>query len=191
VDDNSLTGVIAAGTTTGKIIVTNPDGTGESLADFLIVPGVVWGDIAGTLSNQTDLQTALNAKFNNPTGTTSQYIRGDGSLATTPTTVKTFGSYNSTTPTVTTIYLFTATTQTTINELRGLKTTSGTCTISIQIDSVNVTGLTNLSVTSTAQNPTASAANIASVEQDVTLVISAVSSPNKLQFTLGATLPLT
>jgi hypothetical protein len=45
----------------------------------------VWGNISGTLSNQTDLQNALNAKFNNPTGTISQYIRGDGSLATFPT----------------------------------------------------------------------------------------------------------
>ncbi len=45
----------------------------------------IWGNITGTLSNQTDLQTALNAKFNNPTGTISQYIRGDGSLATFPT----------------------------------------------------------------------------------------------------------
>jgi hypothetical protein len=45
----------------------------------------VWGNITGTLSNQTDLQNALNAKFNNPAGTISQYIRGDGSLATFPT----------------------------------------------------------------------------------------------------------
>jgi len=45
----------------------------------------IWGNITGTLSNQTDLQTALNAKFNNPTGTISQYIRGDGTLATFPT----------------------------------------------------------------------------------------------------------
>ncbi len=45
----------------------------------------VWGNISGTLSDQTDLQTALNAKYNNPAGTISQYIRGDGSLATFPT----------------------------------------------------------------------------------------------------------
>jgi hypothetical protein len=45
----------------------------------------VWGNITGTLSNQTDLQTALNAKFNVPAGTISQYIRGDGTLATFPT----------------------------------------------------------------------------------------------------------
>jgi hypothetical protein len=45
----------------------------------------VWGGITGTLSNQTDIQNALNAKYNNPTGTTAQYLRGDGSLATFPT----------------------------------------------------------------------------------------------------------
>ena len=44
-----------------------------------------WGSITGTLSAQTDLQAALDAKFDDPTGTTSQYIRGDGSLATFPT----------------------------------------------------------------------------------------------------------
>lgn len=45
----------------------------------------VWGNITGTLSNQTDLQNALNAKYNVPAGTISQYIRGDGTLATFPT----------------------------------------------------------------------------------------------------------
>lgn len=47
--------------------------------------GGEWGSITGTLSNQTDLQNALNGKFDDPTGTTSQYIRGDGTLATFPT----------------------------------------------------------------------------------------------------------
>ena len=46
--------------------------------------GVAWGAITGTLSDQTDLQTALDAKFDDPTGTTAQYLRGDGSLATFP-----------------------------------------------------------------------------------------------------------
>jgi len=45
---------------------------------------VAWGSITGTLAAQTDLQAALDAKFDDPTGTTSQYIRGDGSLATFP-----------------------------------------------------------------------------------------------------------
>ena len=46
--------------------------------------GGVWGTITGTLSNQTDLQNALDGKFDDPTGTTAQYIRGDGTLATFP-----------------------------------------------------------------------------------------------------------
>lgn len=45
---------------------------------------VTWGDITGTLSDQTDLQSALDAKFDEPTGTVSEYLRGDGSLATFP-----------------------------------------------------------------------------------------------------------
>ena len=39
-----------------------------------------WGAITGTLSAQTDLQLALNGKFNNPTGTANQYIKGNGVL---------------------------------------------------------------------------------------------------------------
>ena len=45
----------------------------------------VWGSITGTLSNQTDLQTALNGKFDDPTGTSAQYIDGTGALQTFPT----------------------------------------------------------------------------------------------------------
>jgi hypothetical protein len=54
----------------------------EVAAGAIIAP--VWGGITGTLSNQTDLQTALDAKFDDPTGTTAQYLRGDGTLATFP-----------------------------------------------------------------------------------------------------------
>jgi len=43
-----------------------------------------WGDIIGNLTNQTDLQTSLNGKFNNPTGNNTQYIKGDGTLGTLP-----------------------------------------------------------------------------------------------------------
>jgi hypothetical protein len=46
--------------------------------------GAVWGGITGTLSDQTDLQDALDDKFDDPTGTASQYIRGDGQLANFP-----------------------------------------------------------------------------------------------------------
>ena len=44
----------------------------------------VWGAITGTLSNQTDLQNALNAKFDDPTGDATQYIDGTGALQTFP-----------------------------------------------------------------------------------------------------------
>ena len=44
---------------------------------------MTWGAIGGTLSNQTDLQNALNAKENTITaGTTSQYFRGDKTFQT-------------------------------------------------------------------------------------------------------------
>ena len=44
---------------------------------------ISWGDITGTLSGQTDLQTALNAKQSTiSTGTTAQYFKGDLSLGT-------------------------------------------------------------------------------------------------------------
>jgi hypothetical protein len=46
----------------------------------------VWGGITGTLSDQTDLQTALDGKFDDPTGDTTQYIAGDGSLVAFPIT---------------------------------------------------------------------------------------------------------
>jgi hypothetical protein len=48
-----------------------------------------WGSITGTLSNQTDLQAALNAKYNNPTGTSSQYIDGTGAYQTFPSSLAT------------------------------------------------------------------------------------------------------
>jgi hypothetical protein len=50
-----------------------------------ITASAVWGGITGDPSDQTDLMTLLGGKFNNPTGTTSQYLRGDGSTATFPT----------------------------------------------------------------------------------------------------------
>lgn len=37
-----------------------------------------------TYATQSSVTAALSGKFNNPTGTTSQYIRGDGTLATLP-----------------------------------------------------------------------------------------------------------
>jgi len=53
------------------------------------VAPAIWGTITGDINNQTDLvnyvTTELTPYFLTPTGTISEYIRGDGSLATFPT----------------------------------------------------------------------------------------------------------
>mgnify|MGYP002654986304 CR=1 FL=1 len=51
----------------------------------VIITSTTWGSITGNLPSQLDLQTALNAKYNNPTGTTSQYIDGTGAYRSFPT----------------------------------------------------------------------------------------------------------
>ncbi len=55
--------------------------------------GGVWGSITGDIADQGDLgdliddiNLAIDAKFDQPAGTTSEYVRGDGSIATFPTT---------------------------------------------------------------------------------------------------------
>jgi hypothetical protein len=73
---------VPVGGTTGQVLAKNSATNYDT--EWVDVSGGVWGTITGTLSNQTDLQNALNAKFDDPTGTTSQYLRGDGSLATFP-----------------------------------------------------------------------------------------------------------
>lgn len=51
---------------------------------------VYFSEILGSPYDNFNLTTALNAKFNNPTGTTAQYIRGNGTLATFPTLTSSF-----------------------------------------------------------------------------------------------------
>jgi len=73
---------------TGKIYVTIDTGNiyrwSGSAYIRIADESPVWGIITGTLSNQTDLQAALDGKFDVPTGDTTQYIAGDGSLITFP-----------------------------------------------------------------------------------------------------------
>jgi hypothetical protein len=73
---------VPVGGTTGQVLAKNSATNYDT--EWVDVSGGAWGTITGTLSNQTDLQSALDAKFDDPTGTTSQYLRGDGSLATFP-----------------------------------------------------------------------------------------------------------
>lgn len=75
----------------GSGIAISKDASGANVISSTSSGGGTWGSITGTLSNQTDLQTALNAKQNAiTTGTTAQYFRGDLSLATFPTNVSSF-----------------------------------------------------------------------------------------------------
>jgi predicted heme/steroid binding protein len=104
----NLAGFPASGET-GKIYVALDTNkiyrwSGATYIEVSATVGTIWGGITGTLSNQTDLQNALNTKQNNlsgtgfvkstagtisydtatyypyPTGTTTQYVAGDGSL---------------------------------------------------------------------------------------------------------------
>lgn len=60
---------------------------------FLPASAVAWGAVTGTLSSQTDLNSALNGKEPAITaGTTAQYLRGDKSLATLDKTAVGLGS---------------------------------------------------------------------------------------------------
>lgn len=79
----ALSTITQSGATTGQVPIWN----GSAWVPGVPAGTATWGGISGTLSNQTDLQSALDAKFDDPTGTTSQYIRGDGSIADFPTSI--------------------------------------------------------------------------------------------------------
>lgn len=108
----NLAGFPASGTT-GKIYVALDTNkiyrwSGATYIEVSPTVGTIWGGITGTLSNQADLQSVLDAKqddlngtgfvkasgttisYDNtnyypfPAGTTSQYVRGDGTLETFP-----------------------------------------------------------------------------------------------------------
>jgi hypothetical protein len=76
---------VPVGGTTGQVLAKNSDTNYDT--EWVDVSGGAWGTITGTLSNQTDLQSALDAKFDDPTGTSLQYIDGTGALQTFPLTL--------------------------------------------------------------------------------------------------------
>jgi hypothetical protein len=75
----------------------------------------------------------------------------------------------------------------TIGSLRGLSTTAGSITLTVQINGTNVTGLTNISVTTTPQDVTATAANLVAAGDKVTFVFTSNSSAAGFETTLSAT----
>ena len=60
--------------TAARVLASLPTATYPSLTELSYVKGVT-----------SAIQTQINGKFNTPSGTTAQYVRGDGSLATFPT----------------------------------------------------------------------------------------------------------
>lgn len=75
----------------------------------------------------------------------------------------------------------------TINGLYGLKTSSGTCTVAIQINGTNITGLSSISVTSTPQDVTSSALNSMNAGDRLTIVVTSASAPTDLECVLKVT----
>lgn len=75
----------------------------------------------------------------------------------------------------------------TIDQIRGLQTTSGTCTLAIKINGTNVTSLSGLSVTSTPQDVSATGANTVAAGDIVTAVVTSSSSPVDLRYSLKCT----
>lgn len=75
----------------------------------------------------------------------------------------------------------------TINSINGLKCTSGTCTLAVKINGTNVTGMSAISVTSTAQDVSASGANTVAVGDQITFVVSSISSAVDILSTLNVT----
>jgi hypothetical protein len=68
-----------------KLIYVYDSGSYTEIGDSI---SAEWGHINGDITSQVDLQTALNAKFDNPTGNSTQYLDGSG----TPTTFPAFAS---------------------------------------------------------------------------------------------------
>lgn len=75
----------------------------------------------------------------------------------------------------------------TLNQLRGLKTSAGSVSVAVQVNGTNVTGLSGLSATTSAQDATATGANTVAVGDRITLVLSSSASAAGLEFTLSAT----
>ncbi|MFI4954555.1 MAG: hypothetical protein ACHP9Y_01430 [Gammaproteobacteria bacterium] len=75
----------------------------------------------------------------------------------------------------------------TVTEVYQIQTSSGSVTAALQINGTNITGLSSISVTSTAQNVAATGANTVAVGDALTLVFSSNSAAQNIQFTLSAT----
>jgi hypothetical protein len=153
---NAKQNTLVSGTNIKTINTQNILGSG----DITIGGSATWGSITGTLSTQTDLQTALNAKQNTiTTGTISQYFRGDLSLATLDKTAVGLGNVDNTTDLNKPI---STATQTALNAKQNTITNSDSITqgaTNLFLTSAERTKLSNTSGTNTGDNATNTTSN--------------------------------
>ena len=76
----------------------------------------------------------------------------------------------------------------TITDFYNLKVDSGSLTLTVKINSTAVTGMSAVSIGSSAQNLTATANNVVNIGDQVTYVISSIVNPTNLQGTMKATM---
>ena len=95
------------------------------------------------------------------------------------------GNFYALAPTATTIPLISSSAYAfLIGGLRNLKVSGGSLTVSIQINGVDVAGLSGLSVTTTPQDPAATEANAINVGDRMTIVVANVIGAADLEFTM-------
>lgn len=123
----------------------------------------VWGGITGTLSDQTDLQAALDALKPLP-----------------------FNGMIEAPVNKTYVVCEAAPFAFTINTLIAILQ-SGTLSVAVQINGTPVTGINTLAVSSVQATGTATALNTVAIGQRVTFVVTGASAPNDFSWTLKGT----
>ena len=178
VNDTTITAVVAAGTTTGKIRVTAPLGVGVSAVDFTIV-------LPSTLTIQDEgaqvSNVCLTLNFIGPNVTAVDNSSQNRVDVTLNKEDRIFGEIERPTVKEYTLEYFVSRPYAIKNLVIG--TSSGTASVSIQINGVNVSGLTNVNVSSTRLNA-AAGNNLAALGSIITLLVVSVNNAVNLKFNL-------
>jgi hypothetical protein len=154
-----------------------------------------WGDIGGDIEDQADLIELLDEKQAKlVSGTNIKTINGESLLGTENIVINGGGIEPGLLDVLyvdnSTVILFSSPFYHVLTTLTGLKLSSGTCTITIQINGVNVGGLSGINVTTTPQDLTTTSLNVVKPGQLVTLVISNSVNASRLQFNLSDSMSL-